>query len=84
MLPFRCSLLLLLSSPRRARVADSLPLARVLLLHLRLVLVAAVRVAAPVVAVRAAVAAAVVVGVVVPRLLLQQRPLRVGLMERSG
>ena len=49
-------------------------LARALLLHLRLVAaVAAVRVAA-----------VVVVAVVVPRRLLLQRPLRVGLMERSG
>ena len=75
MLPFRCSLLLLLSSPRRVRAADSLPgLARALLLHNRVEAVVVVRVAAVV----------VVVEVVVPRQRLLQRPLRDGLMERSG
>jgi len=65
----------LLSSPRRVRAADSPPgLARGLLLHLRLVAAVAV----------VRVAAVVVVGVVVPRRLLLQRPLHVGLMERSG
>jgi hypothetical protein len=68
----------LLSSPRRVRAADSLPgLARALLLHNRVV------VAPAVVVVRVA-AAVGVVEVVAPRQLLLQRPLRVGLMERSG
>jgi len=67
----------LLSSPRRVRAADSLPgLARALLLHNR------VEAAPAVVVVR--VAAVAVVEVVAPRQLLLQRPLRVGLMERSG
>jgi len=65
----------LLSSPRRVRAADSLPgLARALLLHNRVEAVVVVRVAAVV----------VVVEVVVPRQRLLQRPLRDGLMERSG